>query len=136
MPGNKFMVIKFKELLKTSVFAVLGVIIILAVIYFAIGRAAGSESAYVPGISTTGIALENGSVTVAVEVSKSKIKSVELIHNSETVPVFYPHIDETAELVSERIVKNQSTEQAEGDSVSSSVILSAVDDCLEKAKAI
>ncbi|MCI8342773.1 MAG: hypothetical protein HFE62_06160 [Firmicutes bacterium] len=135
MPGNKFMVIKLRELLKTSLFAILGVMIILAVIYFAVGKASVSTAIYVPGVYTTDVAFENGSITMAVEVDEMEIKSVELIHSSETIPVFYPHIDETAELIGQRVVKSQSAQSLEDDSVSSNVILSAIEKCLEKAKA-
>lgn len=136
MSGTKFMVIKFKELLKTAVFAVLGVIIIIALIYFLVPRGGDKSTSYVPGIYTSEIYLDNELINVEVTVNDSKIKSVDLVHTTETLPVFYPLFESTAETIGKSIVKNQSLDvdiPSEA-AVTGKLIIDAVGECLAKAE--
>ena len=136
MPGSKFMVIKLKELMKTAVFAVLGVAIIVALIYFAVGKLGDRQAVYKPGVYSSQIELQNGNVVVEVKVGKNKIKKVSISSDSETVPVFYPLFDTVAEDIGKQVVKQQTTQlEIEGDgSVTTALILDAVEDSLEQAR--
>lgn len=136
MPGSKFMVIKLKELMKTAVFAVLGVAIIVALIYFTVGKLGNSQAIYNPGVYSAQIELENGNVMVEVEVSKTKIKKVAVSSDSETVPVFYPLFDTMAEDIGKQVVKQQTTQidTQEDGSVTTALILDAVDESLAQAR--
>ncbi|MGE4214293.1 MAG: hypothetical protein AB7E42_05900 [Anaerotignaceae bacterium] len=136
MPGSKFMVIKLKELMKTAVFAVLGVAIIVALIYFAVGRLGDSQAVYNPGVYSSQIELQNGNVLVEVKVGKTKIKKVSVSSDSETVPVFYPLFNTVAEDIGKQVVKQQTTQlEIEGDgSVTTALILDAVDESLAQAR--
>lgn len=136
MPGSKFMVIKLKELMKTAVFAVLGVAIIVALIYFAVGKLGDSQAVYKPGVYSSQIELQNGNVTVEVKVGKNKIKKVSISSDSETVPVFYPLFNTVAEDIGKQVVKQQTTQlDTEGEgSVTTALILDAVEDSLEQAR--
>lgn len=136
MGSTKFMVIKFRELLKTAVFAVLGIIIIIALIYFFMPK--NNQSAkYTAGTYTSQITLNNETVDLKVTVDNKKIKSVELVHTAETIPVFYPLLETTAQEIGKEIVKNQSLDidipsEAE---YTAKVILDAVKESLEEASA-
>ena len=44
MGGTRFMVIKFKELIKTIIFAILGVVLIIVLINFITGAIKGNQS--------------------------------------------------------------------------------------------
>jgi len=136
MPGSKFMVIKLKELMKTAVFAVLGVAIIVALIYFAVGKLGDSQAVYNPGVYSSQIELQNGTVLVEVKVGKTKIKQVSVSSDSETVPVFYPLFDTMAEDIGKQVVKQQTTQlDIEGDgSVTTALILDAVEESLAQAR--
>ncbi|MDD3570079.1 MAG: hypothetical protein PHY44_03135 [Lachnospiraceae bacterium] len=136
MPGSKFMVIKLRELMKTAVFAVLGVAIIVALIYFAVGRLGDSQAVYNPGIYSSQIELQNGNVLVEVKVGKTKIQKVSVSSDSETVPVFYPLFNTVAEDIGKQVVKQQTTElEIEGDgSVTTALILDAVEESLAQAR--
>lgn len=136
MPGSKFMVIKLRELMKTAVFAVLGVAIIVALIYFAVGRLGDSQAVYNPGVYSSQIELQNGNVLVEVKVGKTKIKKVTVSSDSETVPVFYPLFNTVAEDIGKQVVKQQTTQlEIEGDgSVTTALILDAVEESLAQAR--
>lgn len=102
------MVFKLKELLKTAIFAILGVLIIIALIYFFLPKSSGTTSAYAPGVYTSELYLNDEKVAVEVTVSKNKIKAVNLIHTNETVPVFYPLLESAMDTIGKEIVKKQS----------------------------
>ncbi|MEA5083949.1 MAG: hypothetical protein VB018_07295 [Lachnospiraceae bacterium] len=136
MPGSKFMVIKLRELMKTAVFAVLGVAIIVALIYFAVGRLGDRQAVYNPGVYSSQIELQNGNVLVEVKVGKTKIQKVTVSSDSETVPVFYPLFNTVAEDIGKQVVKQQTTQlEIEGDgSVTTALILDAVEESLAQAR--
>ena len=61
MGGTRFMVIKFKELIKTIIFAILGVVLIIVLINFITGAIKGNQSdvSYKTGTYTSQIDLNN-----------------------------------------------------------------------------
>lgn len=134
MGGTKFMVIKFRELLKTAVFAILGVILIIAIIYFIIPKDS-STALYEPGTYTASIVLDNETVNVQVTVNKQKIKDISLVHTTETLPVFYPLFEETVNTVGSSILKAQSldVDVPPDASITAKLIIDAVEDTLEQA---
>ena len=107
MGKTRFMVIKFKELVKTAIFAILGTILIIAIIYFLIPHNSDDKSVYVPGVYTSKIGVNDDSLNIELTVDESQIKSVKLIHTSETIPVFYPLFESTAEYIGNEVVKLQ-----------------------------
>lgn len=135
MGGTKFMVIRFKELIKTAVFAVLGAVIIIALIYFFLPHDSG-EQVYKSGTYTSEITLGNETVLVETTVDSDSIKSVRVIEQGETVPVFYPLLQATAEQLEDKIIASQSAEvqMPEGAEVTASVILEAVKQSLNDAR--
>ena len=136
MPANRFMVIKFKELLKTAAFAILGVIIIVGLIYFVAGKLSNATALYNPGEYSSEIALDNGSVAVKVTVDRKKIVAVNIVDQSEVVPVFYPLFATIGQQIGEQVVEEQTAEIqfAGGNDVTASLILDAIEDSLTKAK--
>lgn len=134
MGNSRFMVFKAKDLIKTVIFAVLGVAIILALIFFLTGRNSGT-ALYEPGTYTAQINLSEDTIEVQVTVTDDKIKEVNLVHTSETIPVFYPLLSSTMEVISEEIVRGQSVEvELPADaSVTGQLLLDAVGEALAEA---
>ncbi len=134
MGGTKFMVIKLKELIKTAVFAVLGVIIIIGLVYFFLPKSEKTAK-YEPGTYTAEVALNGETAIVEVKVNSKKIKSVSLQETSDTIPVFYPLLQETAEDIGKQIVKNQSleVEVSPQNTYTAQLFLEAVDNGLQQA---
>ncbi len=136
MGANRFMVLKFKDIVKTAIFAVIGIIIICLVAYFIFSAKESNSQVYNPGTYSSDIILDNSKVTVEVKVSKTKIKSVKLTDCTEEVPVFYPLFEKTAENVEKQIKKEQKL-SVTGDSdtpMTSRLIIQAVERSLEQAK--
>ena len=72
MNGTKFIVIKFRELVKTAVFAILGVIIIIGLIYFFLPK--GEQTAlYNPGTYYAQFVLNGEMAEVEIVVDKNTI---------------------------------------------------------------
>lgn len=136
MSTNKFMVIKFRELLKTVIFAVLGVIIIIGLIHFVSGKLGNVTAMYNPGEYSSEIPLENGSIAVKVTVDRKKIVAIDIVDQSEVVPVFYPLFATVGEQIAQQVVEEQTAdiEFASGSDVTANLILGAITDSLEQAK--
>lgn len=137
MGKTRFMVIKFKELVKTSIFAILGTILIIAIIYFLIPHNSDDKSVYVPGVYTSKIGVNDDSLNIELTVDESQIKSVKLIHTSETIPVFYPLFESTAEYIGNEVVKLQDVSKVtvpEETAVTGNLIIDAIEESLQKAK--
>ena len=133
--GSKFMVFKFKDMIKTAVFAVLGIMFIAAALYLVMAKT-GGEEVYKPGTYSSDVVLPDGNFTVEVTVGKNKIKSVSVTNTSETIPVFYPLVESTAKDIEEKIVSMQVLpEETLGQSpMTEKMLLEAVEKSLEKAK--
>ncbi len=134
MSSTRFMVIKFRELVKTAVFAVLGIIIIIGLIHFFLPKA--EESAvYTPGTYHADVTLKGQTAQVEVTVDSHRIKSVSLVNVPETIPVFYPLVESTTEELASEIVKNQSLYVAFSpqNAYTAELILDAVGRSLEQA---
>ncbi|OUQ60470.1 hypothetical protein B5E58_00965 [Tyzzerella sp. An114] len=137
MGKTRFMVIKFKELVKTAIFAILGTILIIAIIYFLIPHNSDDKSVYVPGVYTSKIGVNDDSLNIELTVDESQIKSVKLIHTSETIPVFYPLFESTAEYIGNEVVKLQDVSKVtvpEETAVTGNLIIDAIEESLQKAK--
>ena len=134
--GSRFMVLKLKDIVKTAAVAVLGVVLVILAINTVFGK--GEEKCmYKPGTYSSEINLSTGSLNVEVEVGKNKIKSVSVTDTTETIPVFYPLFETTAEIMEEEILSAQSTDFALMGNApeTEKMILQAVERNIEKAKA-
>lgn len=139
MGSTKFVVVKARELLKTAVFAVLGVIILVGLITFFLHMGTEEESAYRDGTYYGALALGKlGEETaeVAVTVTEGKIAEVTLEETGEAVAAFYPLLEAAAEEVEREVVANQSLTIAvsKHNAASAQAVLDAVAQGLEQAK--
>ncbi|MFI3175749.1 MAG: hypothetical protein R3Y53_11255 [Bacillota bacterium] len=137
MKGGKFVVIKLKELIKTVVFAILGVVIIIGLIYFFLGLGKGDEQSmkYVDGTYYANVVMGQEKAEICVDVSDGKIADVTIASRSESVAVFYPLLDPAMEEVAREVVKNQSlsVQVSEQNTYSAQALLKGVATALEKA---
>jgi len=134
--GSKFMVLKLKDIVKTALFAVLGIVFFALVINGVFGDKGEEKDVYMPGTYSSEISLPSGNLSVELKVGKNKIKSVSVTDTTETIPVFYPLFESTAEIMEKQIVEAQGTDFAlKGDApYTEQMILEAVEKNLEKAK--
>lgn len=136
MPAHKFMVIPLKELIKTVLLTLLGLAILLGIAVFVARQVQSIHATYVPGVYATQVDLEDGSILVEVTVSHHDIEDVTVSSLSETVPVFYPQLQSTAEALCGAVVKAQSTEIDYGGdlAVTSGILLDAMEQSLDQAR--
>lgn len=137
--NTKIVVLKRKNLVITLLFAGLGIVLILLLIFMFRGKSAESvnTSAYIPGVYTTTITLNNQELDVEVSVSKDEIRSIRFVNLSETVTTMFPLMESALESVSVQIVQNQSTKDllyADDMKYTSELLVNAINAALAKAE--
>lgn len=139
MQHTKFVVVKMRELLKTAVFAVLGVIILVGLITFFLRMGAGEDTGqYKDGTYEAAVQLGTEQAMVSVEIQDGKIAQVQMQEMAESVAVMYPMVESTMDEIAAQVVQNQSATQVDVSSqqtYSAQVLLDAVAQCLAQAEA-
>ena len=137
MGSTKFVVVKAKELIKTAVFAVLGVIIIVGLITFFLHMGDEENTGMYRDGTYYGEMEVGGEITeIAVEIKDGQIADISMEEPAEAVTVFYPLLETAAEEVGQAVVATQSlTVEVEPENAhSAQLILDTVAKCLEKAE--
>ncbi|MDR3239283.1 MAG: hypothetical protein LBT44_04270 [Clostridiales bacterium] len=140
MGGTKIVVLQLKDVIKTIVFAILGLAVLLLLIYLFVPRTEpepASSALYVPGVYTSQITLHNSPVDVSVVVSEEKILAVTMSSLAEAEEVFYPLVKPVMETLSKEIVEYQTTRLTPSADypITGQILLDAVQIALNKAKA-
>ena len=137
MGSTKFVVVKAKELVKTAVFAILGVIIIVGLITFFL-RMGDDENTgmYRDGTYYGEMEVGGEKTEIAVKIENGWIADVSMEEPSEAVAVFYPLLSDTTETVGQAVVESQSltVEVSPESAHSARLVLDAIASCLEKAE--
>ena len=136
MSGGKFVVIKLRELIKTAVFAILGVIILVGFIWFFLNLGKEDSASYKDGSYYTQVVVGEESAMVCVAVERGMVADISLSEMSESAMVFYPLLETAVEEVCAEVVKNQSLDiqVSEQNAYSAQTILKGVAQALEDAK--
>lgn len=137
---TKIVVLRMKELVYTGIFAVLGILLVLLLIYmFAPKKEEPSEETmkYVAGVYTSSIVFQDRTVDVEVAVDENAIKSISLVNLDDTVTAMYPLMEPALEQLTEQILETQSTKNltySDENQYTSMVLLRAIDQALAKAE--
>lgn len=137
MGSTKFVVVKARELIKTAVFAVLGVIIIVGLITFFLHMGDEENTGMYRDGTYYGEMEVGGEVTeIAVEIRDGQIADISMEEPAEAVTVFYPLLETAAEEVGQAVVATQSlTVEVEPENAhSAQLILDTIAECLKKAE--
>ncbi len=139
MSGARIVVVSMKEIIRSALFVIAGIALIILLIYLFIPKNNTLDEAkglYVPGEYKAEIFLHNSKANVVVEVDENRILSVSLVDQLESQPVFYPLISSTFDSISQQIVENQKTTVSSNinNAYTSKVVLEAVDSALEYAR--
>ena len=154
MGGTKIVVVQLKELIKTAIFALIGIILIVMLIYFFLPRSSeGNETSmgtsmetsmgsstgivkFVAGTYSSQILLHNTPVRIQVTVSETEIVAIELKDMAEIQEVFFPLVTPTFEVLSREIIAQQSTAIAlySNALVTSQILVDAVEKALDEAR--
>lgn len=136
---TKIIVLHMKEIIYTALFAVLGILLIIFLIFmFGPGhkKEASATSGYLPGVYTSGITLNNTDLVVEVTVDKSGISSIRFVNLDETVTTMFPLVQPALEDIAEQIYESQSLDDIslpKENPYTSKAILNAIRSALKKA---
>ncbi|MBR3909957.1 MAG: hypothetical protein IKJ54_01515, partial [Anaerotignum sp.] len=98
MGSTKFVVVKARELIKTAVFAVLGVIIIVGLITFFLHMGDDENTGMYRDGTYYGEMETGGEVSeIAVKIRNGEITAVSVEETTEAVAVFYPLLETAVE---------------------------------------
>ena len=137
---TKIIVLHMKEVIYTTIFIILGIVLIFLLIYmFGPGRHQKNDSdqpKYKAGVYTSSIAFEGQTLDVQVVVDEDHINSVSFVNLNDTVATMYPLMQSSMDNISEQICKTQSTDNisySEENQYTATMLLNAVEDALNKA---
>ena len=142
MGGTKFIVLQLKDLIKGGIFAVIGLILIIALIYFFVPKGSGmgeeaNTNLFNPGTYSSEITLHNTpSFNLEVTVTENEIVSVQFADLTAEHSVFYPLLEPTMSELTEVVLNRQTTniEAIEGSELTGRVLLHAINTALAQAE--
>ena len=137
---TKIVVLHLKELIYTAIFAVLGILLIILLIFMFLpdnkDNATKETMKYTAGVYTSSIQLNNNAIDVEVMVDDTHINSISLVNLDETTAAMYPLMQPALDNLSQQIYENQSLENIsyeDDNQYTSMVLLNAIQDALDKA---
>ena len=123
---TKIIVLHMKEVIYTTIFIILGIVLIFLLIYmFGPGRHQkndGDQSKYKAGVYTSSIAFEGQTLDVQVVVDEDHINSVSFVNLNDTVATMYPLMQ-----------SSDNISYSEENQYTATMLLNAVEDALDKA---
>lgn len=140
---TKIFVLKFKEMIYTIIFVILGITLLILLILIIAGMIKNkkhtvAERIYSPGIYSSCVVLEQNPVDLEVVIDENQIKSICLVNYSESVETMYPLLSSSLDDISAQVIKNNSTENitySYDHKYSSTVLINAINCSLKKAQA-
>lgn len=150
MTGTKILVFNAKQLIKGATYAIVGIIMLIAIIYFFMpkGEDASSQSlleylpntlesgfAFTPGTYLSEISLNNKPATVEVTVTENEIVSIALGELTESHHLFYPLLMPTMNEIAQEIIESQSLNitKFQDNAVTSQILINAISRALDEA---
>ena len=115
MAKSRFVVLRMKDIIRTGIFVLIGIILLVALIWAIMPRGGGDAGAgasfgsFTPGEYTAYIILHNRPVTVTVTVDEENILDIAISELEPVVEVFYPLINPTMAEISTSVLATQST---------------------------
>ncbi|MCD7776944.1 MAG: hypothetical protein LUH47_00285 [Clostridiales bacterium] len=131
--STKIVVFQMKDLIKKGAFIAAGIIILAFILFFL--NSDKNKTSYIPGTYSAEIILQNNPVVIEVTVDENSILDIAMLNMGETQEVFYPLFEPSFETLRSEILNLQTTDIAISENtVTSSILLDAVNTALEEAK--
>lgn len=137
---TKIVVLHMKELIYTLIFAGLGILLIILLLFMFLPRDKNGESVetmnYVAGVYTSSVQFGDNTVDVQVIVDEDRIQSISMINLNETVATMYPLMEPALDDIARQVIDKQSTEGItynKDNQYTSIVLLNAIENALSKA---
>ena len=142
MAKTKIVVIQLKEIIYTVIFAALGILLILLLIFMF--RDKGEETAstetalYTAGTYSSTITLNDMALNLVVVVDKNHINKVSIENIDESITMMYPLLEPSLDSIAMQLYDDVPLEQvelSEDKKYTQQLLLDAIAIALEKAKA-
>lgn len=142
MAKTKIVVIQLKEIIYTVIFAALGILLILLLIFMF--RDKGEETAstetalYTAGTYSSTITLNDMALNLVVVVDKNHINKVIIENIDESITMMYPLLEPSLDSIAMQLYDDVPLEQvelSEDKKYTQQLLLDAIAVALEKAKA-
>ena len=140
---TKIVVLHMKELIYTLIFAGLGILLIVLLLFMFLPRGKNGNTVetmnYVAGVYTSSVLFGNHTVDVQVIVDESRIQSISMTNLDETVATMYPLMEPALDSIGEQVIEKQSTEGITynaDNQYTSIVLLNAIENALSKARVV
>ncbi|MEY8516276.1 hypothetical protein AALC25_04955 [Lachnospiraceae bacterium 29-84] len=137
---TKIVVLHLKELVYTAIFAVLGILLILLLVFMFLpdkkSKPVQETMQYTAGVYTSSIQLNDNAIDVEVVVDDNHINSISLVNLDEATAAMYPLMQPALDNLSQQIYEKQSLENisyGDDNQYTSMVLLQAIQTALEKA---
>ncbi len=137
---TKIVVLHLKELVYTAIFAVLGILLILLLVFMFLpdskDKTTKETMKYTAGVYTSSIQLNDNAIDVEVTVDSTHINSISLVNLDETTAAMYPLMQPALDNLSRQIYEKQSLENIsyeDDNQYTSMVLLKAIQSALDKA---
>ncbi|MCI8859889.1 MAG: hypothetical protein HFI71_10335 [Lachnospiraceae bacterium] len=137
---TKIVVLHLKELIYTAIFAVLGILLILLLVFMFLpdskNKSTKETMKYTAGVYTSSIQLNDNAIDVEVMVDDNNINSISLVNLDETTAAMYPLMQPALDNLSQQIYEKQSLENIsyeDDNQYTSMVLLNAIQSALDKA---
>lgn len=141
MSSTKIIVLQLKELIYTVVFAILGIVLILLLLYmFSPKKEKEVNPTFSPlyqsGIYNSSFVLDNIPMEVEVRIENEEITSIRLVDLSSNLEVMYPFVVPTMQQIEDAIVLHQSLDIPIPDeyAYTSQYLMEAIEKALAKAQ--
>lgn len=142
MAKTKIMVIQLKEIIYTAIFAVLGVLLILLLIFMFSGKNKKDDVSenpiYTPGLWTSSFKLNDTTLNLEVIVDKNHITSIKLVNLDEAIATMYPLIQPSLDSITLQLYNDIPLDElslVEESSYTQTFLINEIEKVLEKAKA-
>ena len=143
MSKTKIVVIQMKELIYTAIFAGLGILLILLLVFMFFPskksketNAGAQANPYNPGVYNSEIVLGDNTLNLEVVVDENQIKSVSFINLEESVTTMYPLIKPSLETIEDELKKGTAIDEipiSEKSKYTQTLLIDGVKNALDKA---
>lgn len=137
---TKIVVLHLKEVVYTAIFAILGILLILLLIFMFLpnGKEKVTEETmkYTAGVYTSSIQLNDNAIDVEVVVDDNHINSISLINLDESTAAMYPLMQPALDNLTQQIYEKQSLDNisyGDDNQYTSMILLNAIQTALDKA---
>ncbi|MDF2537790.1 MAG: putative rane protein [Herbinix sp.] len=142
MAKTKIVVIQLKEIIYTVIFAALGILLILLLIFMfwpdkEDNGTSTSTNLYIPGKWTSSIALNDTAINLEVVLDEDHINSVRIINIDETITTMFPLVAPSLELIADQLYMDVPIDQLEikeDSRYTQTLLIEAIKLALDKAK--